>query len=43
MEVTDGAAMSDLLEQCMFFGASMSRIGVDFRGTTHALLLDSLA
>jgi hypothetical protein len=30
--VTDGAALADVLEQCLFFAASMGRIGGDFRG-----------
>lgn len=31
-DVTDGAALADVLEQCLFFAASMGRIGGDFRG-----------
>lgn len=31
-DVTDGAALADALEQCLFFAASMGRIGGDFQG-----------
>jgi hypothetical protein len=30
--IDDGAALQNLLEQSMFFGASMARLGCDFRG-----------
>ena len=31
-QLNDGAALVDVMEQCLFFAASMGRIGGDFRG-----------
>ncbi len=40
--VTDGAALADVLEQCLFFAASMGRIGGDFRGASVAAVGGSM-